>query len=138
MGRPSHAVGASRWSRCPPAKFCSIKELATPAEPSLQLGPHDAYVAAVERCQTVVDAHQKYIAGKGDTKCPRSSEPLGWYSHERIGHRICAVSNLPACIEADFPGNQSPMELTLCLVDPSSGSNVSCPQKVRACRGQRT
>src|SRR5262249_18281747 len=99
--------------------------------------PAEAYLAAVERCQTIVDAHQKHIAGKGNTKCARSSDPLGGYSHERIGHRICAVSNLPACIEADFPCNQSPMELTLCFVDPSSGSNVSRPQKVRACGRQR-
>src|SRR4026208_1835274 len=68
-----------------------------------------------------------HIANRRLSRIIGASEPLGWYSHERIGHRICAVSNLPACIEADFPGNQSPMELTLCLVDPSSGSNVSCP-----------
>src|SRR5258705_10440618 len=101
-----------------------------PSQPGLQLRPSDTYLAAVERCEAIVDPHPEYIAGKRDMKCDRPIEILGWNSNKCIRYNICAVSDLPACIEADLPSNQSLAEQILCFVGPSPWSHVSCSQIV--------
>ena len=78
-----------------------------PSQPGLQLRPSDTYLAAVERCEAIVDPHPQYIAGERNMKCDGPIEILGWNSNKCIRYSICAVSDLPACIEADLPSNQS-------------------------------
>src|ERR1700731_2276647 len=53
-----------------------------PSQPGLQLRPSDTYLAAVERCEAIVDPHPEYIAGKRDMKCDRPIEILGWNSNK--------------------------------------------------------
>jgi len=101
-----------------------------PSQPGLQLRPSDTYLAAVERCEAIVDPHPQYIAGERDMKCDRPIEILGWNSNKCIRYSICAVSDLPACIEANLPSNQSLAEQILCFVGPSPWSHVSCSQIV--------
>src|ERR1700731_2268643 len=84
-----------------------------PSQPGLQLRPSDTYLAAVERCEAIVDPHPEYIVGKRDMKCDRPIEILGWNSKKCIRYSICAVPDLPA-----LHRGRSPQQSKLGGADP--------------------